>query len=68
MSGSPEGELDLNKLDSVSRPIDVQGELKKGADGIVKANKYKSGYNGNYRGRLVYAQQCDQNPVCACPW
>jgi hypothetical protein len=46
ISGSPEGEVDLNKLDSVSRPIDAQGELKTDADG-VKANKYKIQYNGN---------------------
>jgi hypothetical protein len=34
------------ELDSVSRPIDVQGELKTDTDG-VKANKYRIGYSGN---------------------
>jgi hypothetical protein len=34
------------QLDSVSRPIDAQGELKTDTDG-VKANKYKIRYNGN---------------------
>ena len=35
-----------DELDSISRPIDAQGELKTDADG-VKANKYKIEYNGD---------------------
>jgi hypothetical protein len=46
ISDSLAGEVDLNKLDSVSRRIDVQGDLKADADGI-KANKDKIQYNGN---------------------
>jgi len=47
ISDSPEGELDLNKLDSVSRAIDTQGELKTDTNHAVKANKYKIEYNGD---------------------
>jgi hypothetical protein len=46
ISGSLEKELDLDKLDSVSRPIDAKGELKTDTDG-VKTNKYKIGYYGS---------------------
>jgi hypothetical protein len=38
-------------LDPTSRPIDTQEEdLKPGADGVAKANKYKIGYSGNTKG------------------
>jgi hypothetical protein len=43
---SPDQPKELD-LDSVSRPIDTQGELKMGANGVVKANKYKIGYGEN---------------------
>lgn len=36
----------MNTLDSVSRAMDAQGELKPAPDG-VKVNKYKIEYNGN---------------------
>jgi hypothetical protein len=47
ISGSPETELDLTKLNSLSRPTDTQGNLKTDTHGVVKPNKYKIGYNGD---------------------
>ena len=36
-----------DELDSISRPVDTQGELKTDTNPAVKANKYKIEYNGD---------------------
>ena len=55
------------ELDSVSRPVDIQGELKTDTDG-VKANKYNIGYNGNTKrieGRIEKSRGTEQEDLQA---